>query len=85
MNNVWIIKNNMDFKCNPTNLFIDAYYYNEWCKEEDEQSTGITTKISLAGNEEWIKQEERLKILTPNKLLTRLLVLLAQMETGNNS
>ena len=30
-------------------------------------------------------EETRLKILTPNKLLTRLPILLAQIKTGNNS
>ena len=31
----------------------------------------------LEGNEEEVQEEERLKILTPNKLLTRLPILLA--------
>ena len=37
----------------------------------------------LEGDE--VKEGTRLKILTPNKLLTRLLILLAQVKAGNNS
>ena len=37
------------------------------------------------GGEEEVKEGKGLKVLTPNKLLTRLPVLLAQIETGNNS
>ena len=32
-----------------------------------------------------VKEEKGLKILTPNKLLTRLQMLLAQIKAGNNS
>ena len=32
-----------------------------------------------------VKEEKGLKILTPNKLLTRLQTLLAQIKAGNNS
>ena len=39
----------------------------------------------LEGDEEEIKKGKGLKILTPNELLTRLSVLLAQMKAGNNS
>ena len=31
------------------------------------------------------KEEKRIKILTPNKPLTRLPILLAQIKAGNNS
>ena len=37
----------------------------------------------LEGNEK-VKEEEGLKILTPNTLLTRLPILLAQIKAGNN-
>ena len=40
---------------------------------------------SLEGDEEEVKEEKGLKILTPNKLLTRLPILLAQIKAGNNS
>ena len=39
----------------------------------------------LEGDEEEVKEGKRLKILTPNKLLTRLPILLAQTKAGNNS
>ena len=38
----------------------------------------------LEGDEE-VKKGKRLKIPTPNKLLTRLPILLAQIKAGNNS
>ena len=38
----------------------------------------------LEGDEE-VKEGKGLKILTPNKLLTRLPILLAQIKPGNNS
>ena len=37
----------------------------------------------LEGDE--VKEEKGLKILTPNKLLTRFSILLAQIKAGNNS
>ena len=37
----------------------------------------------LEGTEE-VKEGKGLKILTPDKLLTRLLILLAQIEAGKN-
>ena len=39
---------------------------------------------ALEGDEK-VKEGKGLKILTPNKLLTRLPILLAQMKVGNNS
>ena len=39
----------------------------------------------LEGDEEEVKEGKRLKILTPDKLLTRLPILLAQIKAGNNS
>ena len=39
----------------------------------------------LEGDEEEVKKGTGWKILTPNKLSTRLPILLAQMEAGNNS
>ena len=41
--------------------------------------------LTLEGVEEKVKEEEELKILTLNKLLTRLSVLLTQKKAGNNS
>ena len=39
----------------------------------------------LEGDEEEVKEGKGLKILTGNKLLPRLPVLLAQIKAGNNS
>ena len=41
--------------------------------------------LSLEGDEKEVKEEKRLKILTPNNLLTRFPILLAQIKAGNNS
>ena len=40
---------------------------------------------SLEDDEEEIKEENKLKILTPKQLLTRLPTLLGQVKAGNNS
>ena len=39
----------------------------------------------LEGDEEEVREGKRIKILTPNKLLTRLPILLAQIKAENNS
>ena len=39
----------------------------------------------LEGDEEEVKEGKGLKLLTPNKLLTRLTILLAQKKAGNSS
>ena len=39
----------------------------------------------LEDDEEELKEENELKILTPNKLLTRIPILLAQAKAGKNS
>ena len=39
----------------------------------------------LEGHEEEVKEEKKLTIFTPNKLSTRLPVLLAQTKAGSNS
>ena len=39
----------------------------------------------LEGDEEKVEEGKGLKILTPNKLLTKLPILLAQIKAGNNS
>ena len=40
---------------------------------------------TLEGDEEETKEGERLKFLTPKKILTKLPVLLPKMKAGNNS
>ena len=41
--------------------------------------------VPLEGDEEELKEGKGVKILTPNKLLTRLLMLLTQIKAGSNS
>ena len=53
--------------------------------EEFEESPNIPPMPSLKGDEEKVKEGKGLKILTPNKLLTRLPILLTQIKAGNNS
>ena len=59
-----------------------------WSKNKDstdeEESVYLSDMPSLEGDEE-VKEGKGLKILTPNKLLTRLPILLAQIKAGNNS
>ena len=40
---------------------------------------------SLESDEEELKEGKGLKVLTPNKLLTRLPILLARIKAGHNS
>ena len=57
-------------------------------KEESikrEESVDSSDVPSLDGDEEEVKEEKGLKILTPNKLLTKLPILLAQIKAENNS
>ena len=42
-------------------------------------------QIPLLGYDEEVKEGKGLKVLTPDKLLTRLPILLAQIKAGNNS
>ena len=39
----------------------------------------------LEGDEKEVKERKGLKVLPPNKLLTRVPILLAQIKAGNNS
>ena len=50
----------------------------------DEKSTDLPVILPLEGDEE-VQAGKGLKILTPNKLLTRLSILLPQIKAGNNS
>ena len=45
----------------------------------------IQPMLPLQGNEEEVKEGKRLKILTRNKLLTKLPISLAQVKAENNS
>ena len=79
----------------PINLFLETYNYNVWFENEEwtdttsrksdkKESVDLFDMPPLTGDEE-AKEEKELKILTPNKLLTRLQILLAQIKAGNNS
>ena len=67
-------------------------YYNVWFenKESNHAEKGGEESIDLPAmpaleSDEKVKVGKTLKFLTPNKLLSRLLVLLAQIKAGNNS
>ena len=71
---------------NPTvsflgDLFFDGCSYDNWYDNSNDKKSSV----SLEGDVEKVKEGKGSKILTPNKLLTRLPVLLAQMKSGNNS
>ena len=53
----------------------------EWTDEEE--SVDLSNMSPLAGDEE-VKEGKGLKMLTPNKLLTTLPILLAHINAGNN-
>ena len=52
---------------------------------DSDQFIDIADMPPLKGDEEEMKEGRRLTILTPNKLLTRLPILLAQIKVANNS
>ena len=81
-------RSKMDFKYDPPNLTFDAYDYGKWCKDKSddkEETVDLSSMPSLKSDKEEGKEEIRRKILTENKLLTRLSVLLAKQKAGNNS
>ena len=54
-------------------------------KIDKKESVDLSDMSPLEGDEEEEKEGKGLKILIPNKLLTRLPILLAQTKAGNNS
>ena len=78
----------LDTECcsryNIRDLFLDYYDYGDWFMPLLEDYEKVPTMSLLECNEEEAKSK-RNQILTPNKLLTRLAILFAQMKTGNNS
>ena len=62
--------------------------FGSWFENEEltdkEESTHVQPMPPLEGDEQEVKGGKGFKILTPNKLLTRLPVLLAQIKAGNN-
>ena len=71
-------RSKMDPKYYPTNFTFDVYDYEEWYKEKLDD-------LTVKGDKEEVKEEAGMKILTSNKLLSRLPVLLAKIKAGNNS
>ena len=53
--------------------------------DDSDEFTDIPDMSPIEGDEEEVKAGKGLKILTSNKLLTRLPILLAQIKAGNNS
>ena len=54
-------------------------------KSDKEKPVDLSNMTLLQGNKEQVKEGKELKIFTPNNLLTRLLILLAQTKSGHNS
>ena len=82
----------MDIKLNLKNLELATYSYDDEKEESvdrttklDKKGSGPSPSMPLGGNEEEVKEGKWLKILSPNKLLTRLAVLLEIIKAGNNS
>ena len=71
-------RSKMDLTYHPNNFTFDVYDYEEWYKEKSDD-------LTVKDDKEEVKEEAGMKILTPNKLLTRLPVLLAPIKAGNNS
>ena len=63
-------------KYDPTNFTLDEYDYSEWYNEKSGDEEELNDLPPLECGEE-VKKGKRLKILTPNTLLARLLALLA--------
>ena len=74
----------MDPKCDLI-LTPDTDAYTEWFKIEYKESSDILSILPPEGCEEEVIEGTVIKILTPNKLLARLPVLLVQIKAGNNS
>ena len=71
-------KNKYNKKLNLKNLKIEDY--DGWFIEEE-----LGDMPLLESDEKEVKQGKGLKTVTPNKLLTRLSISLAQVKAGNNS
>ena len=74
----------MNSKHDPANVTFDAYDCEEWFKKGKE-SADILPTPPLEGNEEKVKERVGMKILTPNKQLTKIPVLLALIKAENDS
>ena len=77
-------KDKLNQKVKPINLKLKDYKYNGWFTEKELDYKEELDDLPLEGDEE-VKEGKRIKILTPNKLLIKLPILLAQIKAGNNS
>ena len=84
-----IDKLNQKFKL--INLKLKDYDYDRWSTEEElddkrleSDEEGLNYLPPQEDVEEEVKEEKGMKILTSNKLSTRLPILLAQIKAGNN-
>ena len=78
-------KDKLDQKFKPINLKLKHYNCDGWFTEQLDDEEELALDLPpLEGNEE-VKEGKGLKILTSNKLLTRLPILLAQIKAGSNS
>ena len=81
----------MDNKYNPVNSFLETYNYVVWFENEKpsdstkigEKTTNLPPIPAPKGDE--VKEGKELKIFTPNKLLTRLSISVAQIKARNYS
>ena len=64
-------------KYDSINSFLEACNYDVWFESEESSDTTKTE-----GDEEEVKEGKGLKILLPNKFLTRFPILLAQIKAG---
>ena len=64
---------------------IRKFRINAITRSDKKELDNLESMASLGGGEEEVKEGKELKILTPNKLLLRFLVFLAQIKPGNNS
>ena len=80
----------MYWKYETKKLVIKGYDYCVW-SESKEESTDKEEFVDLSempppeGDKEEVREGKGIKVLTPNKLYTRLPILLAQIKAGNNS
>ena len=63
----------------------DLKYQNQNLKKYGDKEPGTTDMPELESEKSAEQKRQRLKILTPNQMLSRLPISLAQLEAGNNS
>ena len=63
----------MDSEYSLNDLGLDDFDYSPWFKKLD----NVPPTLPLEGDEVEVKEQAGCKIVTPNKILTRLLILLA--------